>query len=401
MSTSPTSSDAGAEVRDAANAPVAQNPPAGMRGPDSGEAARAPDASRSARVQPPGVPGRRRGSASDRTVPNWAAQGLAAVAAAIAVALIALTDIGAVVVVLGTVLVTGAVLWAWSRAVEGRRRATDRAVTFGVTAAFCIAIAPLISVLYTVVSRGLARFDVEFFSESARNVVGAGGGAQHAIIGTLLITGVATLLSVPIGVLAAIYLQEYGKGPLKRWLTFFVDVMTGIPSIVAGLFAYALFVLIVGPGARLGIGGAVALSVLMTPVVVRSAEEMLKLVPAELREASYALGVPKWRTILKVVLPAAAAGIGTGVTLAIARIIGETAPLLITTGVFSSVNWNPFDGRMENLPVFAFDQYKNPGAVAAPYVDRAWAAALTLIAIVMLLNLIARFIYRRFGTEIR
>ncbi len=399
MSTSPTSSDAGAEVRDAANAPVPQNPPAGMRGPDSGETAGAPDASRSARVQPPGVPGR--GSASDRTVPNWAAQGLAALAAVIAVALIALTDVGAVVVVLGTVLVTGALLWAWSRVVEGRRRATDRAVTFGVTAAFCVAVAPLISVLYTVVSRGLERFDVEFFSESARNVVGAGGGAQHAIVGTLLITGFATLLSVPIGVLAAIYLQEYGKGPLKRWLTFFVDVMTGIPSIVAGLFAFALFSLFLGPGIRLGVMGSVALTVLMIPIVVRSTEEMLKIVPNSLREASYALGVPKWRTVVKVVLPTALAGIVTGVMVAVARVMGETAPLLITTGVFSSVNWNPFDGRMENLPVFAFDQYKNPGAVAAPYVDRAWAAALTLIAIVMLLNLIARLIYRRFGTELR
>jgi phosphate transport system permease protein len=270
-----------------------------------------------------------------------------------------------------------------------------------VTTALLLALAPLVSLLWTVVSRGVERFDTAFFTESARNVVGAGGGATHAIVGTLLITAVATAASVPIGVMAAIYLQEYGTGRLKRWLTFFVDVMTGIPSIVAGLFAFALFSLFLGPGIRLGVMGAVALMVLMIPIVVRSTEEMLKIVPDGLREASYALGVPKWRTVVSVVLPTALAGIITGVMVAVARIIGETAPLLITTGTFSDVNLNPFSGRMENLPVFAFDQYKSPGVPPDPYIARAWAAALTLIVLVMVLNVAARLVYRRFGTEIR
>ena len=403
MSSSPTSHetpDSAHEVKETEQ--VHDNPPSGMRGPRAGEATLKEAAGRDGRISPPGVAASvRPRSSMSRSSMGAGGHVFAVVAVAIAIGLIVTTDIGAVVVVLGTAVVTGTVLYAWSRLVEGPRRAMDRTVTFAVTSAFLLAMAPLVSVLYTVVSRGLERFDGEFFSESARNVVGAGGGAQHAIVGTLMITGFATLLSVPIGVLAAIYLQEYGKGPLKRALTFFVDVMTGIPSIVAGLFAFALFSLFLGPGIRLGVMGSVALTVLMIPIVVRSTEEMLKIVPNGLREASYALGVPKWRTVVKVVLPTALAGIVTGVMVSVARVMGETAPLLITTGVFSSVNWNPFDGRMENLPVFAFGQYKNPGAVAAPYIDRAWAAALTLIALVMLLNLIARLIYRRFGTEIR
>jgi phosphate transport system permease protein len=170
--------------------------------------------------------------------------------------------------------------------------------------------------------------------------------------------------------------------------------MTGIPSIVAGLFAYALFVLFFGEGVRMGIGGSVALSVLMIPVLVRSTEEMLKLVPNELREASYALGVPKWRTVVKVVLPTALAGIVTGITLAIARVIGETAPLLIIAGITDSVNFNLFDGRMATLPVFAYSSVRKPGIPPGPSLDRAWGASLVLLLIVMLLNLIARFVGR-------
>jgi phosphate transport system permease protein len=171
-----------------------------------------------------------------------------------------------------------------------------------------------------------------------------------------------------------------------------VDVMTGIPSIVAGLFAYALFELLFGPGTRSGIAGAVALTVLMTPVVVRSAEEMLRLVPDELREASYALGVPKWKTIVKVVLPTAIAGIITGVVLAIARVIGETAPLLVTVGLAQGVNWNPFDGRMTTLPVFTYYQYVQPGLPPEAGQDRAWTAALTLMIIVGVLFSLARIL---------
>jgi phosphate transport system permease protein len=281
--------------------------------------------------------------------------------------------------------------------VEGPRRAADRTVTTVVTAMFVAAMVPLVSLIWTVLTRGSGRVDVDFFTTTMRNVIGEGGGAMHAILGTLIITALAALISVPIGMLTAIYLVEYGGGRLARAVTFLVDVMTGIPSIVAGLFAYAMFSLIFGPGVRFGIGGAVALSVLMVPVVVRSVEEMLKLVPAELREASYALGVPKWRTILKVVLPAAAAGIGTGVTLAVARVIGETAPLLLIVGTTTSLNLNPFEGRMATLPVFAYFSFVTPGARPEPALDRAWTAALVLMLIVLSLNLVARLIARRFA----
>ncbi len=334
-------------------------------------------------------------------LPAWAPW-VAVGGAAVVMALISLINgFNLALFIVGTVILGGVAQYVWSRSVEGPRRATDRGVTYAIVAAFALALTPLVSLLWTVVDRGLARFDSTFFTWSMRGVIGEGGGAIHAIYGTLIITGCATVISVPIGILAAIYLQEYGVGRLKRALTFFVDVMTGIPSIVAGLFAFALFSLFYGPGVRMGIMGSVALSVLMIPIVVRSTEEMLRIVPNSLREASYALGVPKWRTITKVVLPTALGGIVTGVVLAIARIIGETAPLLITTGVVSSVNTNPFDGRMNNLAVFAFSSYKSPGVPPQPSIDRAWTAALVLILIVMVLNVTARLIYRRFGTEIR
>ncbi|TCI99132.1 phosphate ABC transporter permease PstA [Aeromicrobium sp. IC_218] len=281
----------------------------------------------------------------------------------------------------------------WSYAVEGRRKAVDRLVTVLVSSAFVLALFPLASILWTVISKGAPVLSAEFFTYSMRNVVGEGGGIYHALIGTLLITGAATVISVPIGLLTAIYLVEYGAGGrMARWIRFLVDVMTGIPSIVAGLFAYALFVLFFGEGVRMGIGGSVALSVLMVPVVVRSCEEMLKLVPNELREASYALGVPKWRTITKVVLPTSLAGIVTGITLAIARVIGETAPLLIIAGMTDSVNFNLFDGRMATLPVFAYTSIRNPGVPPEFALERAWGAALVLLIIVMLLNLAARLV---------
>jgi phosphate transport system permease protein len=298
------------------------------------------------------------------------------------------------VAVVGTLVVVGT-----SRAVEGGRKATDRFVTCLVYGAFLLAMVPLVSLIYEVTSKGLARLDGEFFNSSMLGVIGPGGGAYHAILGTLIITGITAVISVPIGLMTAIYLVEYGRGPLQRWITFMVDVMTGIPSIVAGLFSYALFVIFFGPGVRMGFAGAVALSVLMIPVVVRSAEEVLKLVPNELREASYALGVPKWRTILKIVLPTALAGLGTAVTLAIARVIGETAPLLITVGITNATNTDPFDGRMATLPVYAYYQLTQPGVPPQNGIDRAWTAALVLIVIVLVLNLIARLISRFFAPK--
>ncbi len=333
----------------------------------------------------------------------WVVFGLSLAAAGAIVALIAMAT-GAEFSIVGTILLGLlfhiVMIVIISRQVEGSRTATDRFVTALVTGAFVIAITPLISVLATVVVNGSARFDVTFFTYSMRNIVGEGGGALHAIVGTLLMTGTAAIISIPIGLLTAIYLVEYGRGPLARAITFFVDVMTGIPSIVAGLFAFALFALFFGPGVRMGFAGAVALSVLMIPVVVRSCEEMLRVVPNELREAAFALGVPKWLTVLKVVLPTSAAGIATGVMLSIARVIGETAPLLIVAGYTASMNYNLFSDRMQSLPVFVFTSYANQGVDTQAYLDRAWAGALTLILIVMLLNLIARMIARFFAPKL-
>ncbi|WP_324274564.1 phosphate ABC transporter permease PstA [Blastococcus brunescens] len=309
------------------------------------------------------------------------------------------TSTNIVLLVIYTVVIGTIALYAASRVVEGPRRAQDRLVTCLVSSAFGIAMVPLVSLAFEVIRRGALRFDGEFFGASLVGVIGEGGGAYHAIMGTLIITLLTTLISVPIGLMTAIYLVEYGSGRLKKSITFFVDVMTGIPSIVAGLFAYALFVIFFGAGIRLGIMGAVALSVLMIPVVVRSAEEVLKLVPNELREAAYALGVPKWRTIVKVVLPTAIAGLGTGVTLAIARVIGETAPLLVTVGITNGTNLNPFEGRMATLPVYAFYQLTQPGVPPENAIDRAWTAALVLIMLVMGLNVVARLISRFFAPK--
>jgi phosphate ABC transporter permease subunit PstA len=334
-----------------------------------------------------------------RHLPRYAPLGLYAAGIAVGALLSLLTGFSiALTVVYGALLGTLAV-YAGSRAVEGRRKATDRLVTALVTTAFGIAMIPLVSLLWTVLDKGLARFDGAFFSNSMFRVVGEGGGAYHAILGTVIITALTAVISVPIGLLTAIYLVEYGSGRLKKAITFFVDVMTGIPSIVAGLFAFALFTLLFGNDVRMGLMGAAALSVLMIPVVVRSCEEVLKLVPNELREASYALGVPKWRTIVKVVLPTAVAGLGTGITLAVARVVGETAPLLITVGLITGTNLDPFEGRMATLPVFAYYQLTQPGTATQAFLDRAWTAALVLIILVMALNVVARLISRFFAPK--
>ncbi|MER6946838.1 phosphate ABC transporter permease PstA [Nonomuraea sp. NPDC000554] len=273
------------------------------------------------------------------------------------------------------------------------RRVKDRIVQGLVYLAFALAVVPLVSVLWLVIKNGLARFDLEFLTHSMRNIGArdAGGGAYHAIIGTLEQVLLASLISVPIGLLTAIYLVEYGNGGrLSRYISFFVDVMTGVPSVVSGLFILAFWVLFLGMPFS-GFAGALALSILMMPTVVRSAEEMLRLVPNDLREASYALGVAKWRTIVRVVLPTAFTGIVTGVMLAVARVAGETAPLLLTVFFTDSINNDPFNGPQMGLPLFVFDQAGRPNDTA---VDRAWTGALTLILIVMLLNLVARLIAR-------
>ncbi|GAB1821891.1 phosphate ABC transporter permease PstA [Herbidospora sp. RD11066] len=275
--------------------------------------------------------------------------------------------------------------------ISGSRRFKDKGVQFLVYLSFAIALVPLVSVLWLVVANGAARLDMEFLTHSMRNIGArdAGGGAYHAIIGTLEQVALASLMAVPIGLLTAVYLVEYGaNGRLKRSISFFVDIMTGVPSVVSGLFVLAFWILILGMPFS-GFAGALALAILMLPTVVRAAEEMLLLVPNELREASYALGVPKWRTIVKVVLPTAFTGIVTGVMLAVARVAGETAPLLLTVFYTDSINNDPFNGPQMGLPLYVFGQSSRPNDTA---IDRAWAGALTLIIIIMLLNLAARLI---------
>ncbi|HZF91225.1 phosphate ABC transporter permease PstA [Streptomyces sp.] len=277
--------------------------------------------------------------------------------------------------------------------VEGKRQAKDRVATSLVWVAFLIAVVPLVSLIWVTVQRGVKVLDGYFLTHSMGLVADSepGGGIYHAILGSLEQVGLATVIAAPIGVLTAIYLVEYGRGNLARAVTFFVDVMTGIPSIVAGLFILSL--MLIFDMQPFGFAGSLALAILMMPVVVRSTEEMLKLVPNELREASLALGVPKWRTILKVVLPTSLGGITTGIMLAVARIAGETAPVLLLVWGNPFINANPFEGAQASLPLYIYQQYANSAGSGAAY-DRAWAASLTLIAFVMILNLLARGIAR-------
>ncbi len=275
-----------------------------------------------------------------------------------------------------------------SGVVEGRRRAVDRFVLALVVGAFLAALAPLLAVLIFTVARGLKRLDWTFLTHSMSGVAesDAGGGAQHAIVGTLEQIAIATAIAVPFGLLVAIYLTEYAKGWFGRSVSFFVDVMTGVPSIVAGLFILAAWVLAFGFGYS-GFAGALALTVLMLPTVVRTSEEMLKLVPPSLREGGLALGLTRTRVVLRIIMPAALPGIVTGIMLAIARIAGESAPLLLTVFGNVALNTNPFSGPQSALPLFVFSEAGNNNPTA---IDRAWTGALVLIIFVMFLNLVAR-----------
>ncbi|MGL5867008.1 MAG: phosphate ABC transporter permease PstA [Dermatophilaceae bacterium] len=306
-----------------------------------------------------------------------------------------------------------AVVYVVYRMTAGGRVAVDQMVRGLVCGAFVVAVIPLLSLLWTVVSQGVSTMlEPAFLSQSMNGVTGLQdqatqrtgaplvGGAYHAVLGTLIITGIAALVSVPVGLFTAIFLVEYQPtGKVSRTIRFLVDVMTGIPSIVAGLFAFALWAVLFGIGTKNGAAGAVALSVLMIPTVVRNSEEMLRIVPNELREASLALGVPKWRTIAKVVLPTAASGLASGVTLAISRVIGETAPLLVAVGYARGLNVDPTSGPLNSLAVYAYYMFTKPlsPGFREPSLDRAWAAALLLVVIVILLNLTARLVARVFA----
>ena len=276
----------------------------------------------------------------------------------------------------------------------GWRRSKNRIATALMVLAFVIVLIPLGFVLYTVIARGASTISWSFLTGGPipPNVVPAGiGGMWPAIYGTLVITGLAAVIAVPLGVLGAIYVNEYGgRGPLARVVRFMSDVMTGVPSIVMGLFIFSIWVLHFGYS---GLAGAFALACLMLPIVIRSSEEMLKLVPDPLREASYALGATKSRVTLTVVLPAAIGGIVSGALLAIARAAGETAPLLFTILTVTATNANVFSGANTALSTQIFTNATQPylGAQA-----RAWGAALTLIAIAFILMIVARLVTARF-----
>ncbi len=274
------------------------------------------------------------------------------------------------------------------------RRVKDQLARLVVWASFGLAMIPLAWILWTVVGHGIRLLaESTWWTTSQRNInaTDSGGGAVHAIWGTLIEGGVTAVISVPIGVLTAIYLVEYGQGRFARVVSFMVDVLGGVPSIVAALFVYAVWITTFGLQ-RVGFAVCLALVLLMVPVVVRSTEEMLKLVPNELREASYALGVPKWVTVVRVVLPTAFSGIVTGVLLGLARVMGETAPLLILGPYTKSIATNLFSGYVPTLPTMINQDRTEIGIDTA--VERMWAAALTLILLVLVLNLLGRAVAR-------
>jgi phosphate transport system permease protein len=276
----------------------------------------------------------------------------------------------------------------------GWRRTKNRIATVFMVISFVVVIIPLGFVLYTVIAKGASAISWSFLTSPIPiNVAPANvGGIGPAVLGTIEITALATVIAVPLGVLGAIYLNEYGgNNLLARFIGFMADVMTGVPSIVMGLFIFSIFVLHFGFS---GLAGALALGCLMLPVVIRSTDEMLKLVPNTLREGSYALGAGKARVTLTVVLPAAIGGIVSGALLAVARAAGETAPLLFTILTVTTANTNVFSGPNTSLPSQIFANATSPytGAQA-----RGWGAALTLIAIAFILMIAARFVTARFA----
>lgn len=277
--------------------------------------------------------------------------------------------------------------------VSTSRKVKNRLATTLFTTAFVLAMIPLVWLIYTVVAKGItAILSSTWWTNSLSGVLPEqmAGGVYHAIYGTLIQAAIAAVLSVPLGVMAAVYLVEYGGGRLAKVTTFMVDILAGVPSIVAALFVFALWIATLG-FEQSAFAVSLALVLLMLPVVVRNTEEMLKLVPDELREASYALGIPKWKTIVRVVVPTALPGMISGILLALARVMGETAPVLVLVGYSRSINFDAFEGNMASLPLLIFTELVNPEAAG---VLRVWGAALTLIAIIAALYLGAAFINR-------
>jgi phosphate transport system permease protein len=287
-------------------------------------------------------------------------------------------------------------------AVSLRRRVANAIATVLVTLAMGVALVPLVWVMYSVIEHGFAAVTSSVWwthSQAGMTAFAAGGGAYHAIVGTLLQGLVCAALSIPLGIFVAIYLVEYGAGTrLGKLATFMVDILTGVPSIVAALFIYALWVATLGFH-RSGFAVSLSLVLLMVPVIVRATEEMLRIIPMDLREASYALGAPKWKTITSIVIPTALSGIITGILLALARVMGETAPLLILVGYSQAINFDMFQGFMGSLPGMMYDQTSAGAGTSAVPTDRLWGAALTLIILIAVLNIAARFGARLFAPK--
>jgi phosphate transport system permease protein len=278
-------------------------------------------------------------------------------------------------------------------AVSARRRRTDRVMRGLLLAGTLVALVPLVLVVYYLLQKGVGALSWDFFTtDPTGSFLGPPGGVKSAIVGTILIVALATAIAVPVGVGVALYLVEYGKRSLfANVVRYFVDVMTGVPSIVFGLFIYIVLVLSGIGGNFAGWKGSIALALLMLPVVTRSAEVVLNLVPDALREAALALGAPRWKVVARVVLPTALPGLITGSMLAVARGAGETAPLLFTAFAVNATSWN-LGGQMNSLPIQIFNDVRQ---AQANIVERAWGAALTLVAMILILTLIARLIQRR------
>lgn len=277
--------------------------------------------------------------------------------------------------------------------ISAGRRFKNGLATVLVGLAFLIALVPLVWLLVTTIGRGFsAIISSGWWTNSLAGVLPEEfeGGVYHAIYGTLIQALLCGIIAVPIGILAAVYLVEYGRGRFATTTSFMVDILSGVPSIVAALFIFAAFISIVG-APQSGFMVSLALVLLMLPVVIRNTEEMLRLVPDELREAAYALGIPKWKTILRIVLPTALSGTVTGVMLALARVMGETAPVLVLVGYARAINFDPFAGNMASLPLLIYTELSNPEKAGQL---RVWGAALTLIIIIMVFQLAASAISR-------
>jgi phosphate transport system permease protein len=336
-----------------------------------------------------------------RKVTSWSAESTQAIlgslvwSAAIVSLLFFATDLdGTLGWIVCTYFLTAITFYAVTRRREGALRANDRMATFVMTSFGMAVLIPLVAVIVFIFVKGAGRFfNRSTFTDDLQSVgpdelaAGVGGGAKHAIIGTLIQVTIATIVSVPLGVMTAVYLNEIG-GRVARIVRFLVEAMSGVPSIVAGLFIYTFWVLQLGKGFT-GFSASLALSVLMLPTVTRTSEEMLKLVPGGLREASLALGAPEWRTITRIVLPTARSGLVTASILGVARVAGETAPLILTAFGQDGVNKNPFRGFMSALPLFVYKLIKAPDKASQ---DLAWAGAFMLILVILVLFIAARVV---------